>query len=633
MSLFESMNVATRGLAAAQLGISVTGQNITNASTDGYSRKRIEQSADWRRDGSYGQMGFGVEVYSINRARDQFIDRLVNEEYTRYGYFSVKDAGFDRIEAIFSEPKDHALNSLLNHFWNGWADLANNPEKAGARETLRSAAQSLVGQFHYLSTQLRSYKDTINDEIEVRVGRINEITASIHRCNVVISGSEGVFGNKANDTRDQRDKLLEELAQLIDVDYFEDERGVLQLSTSGHMLVSNAKNHELLMRRTQVTEQDGYQYSRVEISFAQTGKEYKPKQGELRALMDLRDVDIPKYEEYINSLAAGLITEVNKIHQNGYSLSGLTFIDFFDSEPGKLNAANIQLSAAVTSNINNIAAGAGGKKTTTETANLVKMLDVTTGQTEDVWKYGDYNNLIVRDGDGNLLTEGVHYDIDPNGVVEFNVTGQVSLSFNYTGLEYVVPQLSPDPPDNVHVIDLLDANDQFRYIYKNSLEIKDSNGNILQEGKDYEIDYNIGRITFKYSATNAFGDPANTVSVRFDYHENGYSGPGDGDNALAIYQLRDAAVMQSDSFGRSTQTINQFYAGALGRLGVERNEAMAGLDTRVYALQQLKTRQDQVMGVNLNEEIAELMRYEHTYQASARYLSTINSMLEILLNM
>jgi flagellar hook-associated protein FlgK len=360
--------------------------------------------------------------------------------------------------------------------------------------------------------------------------------------------------------------LLKELAQLVDVDYFEDDRGALIVSTNGHILVSGAKSHDLLMRRTDVMEQDGYQYSKVEVSFALTGSEFKPKHGELRALMDIRDIDVPKYEEYINSVAQSLITEVNKVHQNGYSLSGLTFIEFFDSDPSKFSAAGIQLSAAVKKDINNIAAGVGGKVTPS-------------------------NNL------------------------------------------FDIPQLTPDPPGNVQVLDLTTIDEHYRYIHKNSLVIKDIDGNLLQEGKDYDINYFTAQITFKYSATNAFGEASNQISVSFDYSQTGYGGPGDGDNALAISQLRDKALMQSDVFGNSTQTINQFYSGMLGRLGVERNEAEAGLDTRTFALQQLLEQQQQIMGVNIDEEMANMIRYEHTYVASARYLSTINSMLDTLLNM
>jgi flagellar hook-associated protein 1 FlgK len=645
MSLFESLNVATRGLTSSQLAINVTGQNITNAHTEGYSRKRIEQAAEWRRDGSYGQMGFGVEVYSINRVRDQFIDRLVNEESTRYGYYSIKDSSYARIEDIFAEPREFALNSLLNAFWNGWADVANNPESAGAREALRSTTESLVTQFHSVTTQLRSYKETINDEIEARVHKINEIAAGIHRCNVIISGSEGAIGNKANDTRDQRDLLLQQLAQLVDVDYFEDDHGILNVSTNGQMLVSAARNHELVMRRTELTEKDGYQYSRVEVSFALTGTAFEPKQGELRALMDVRDVDIPKYENYINELAKGLITEVNKIHQDGYTLSGLTFIDFFDSEPQNLNAANIKLGQAIKNDINNIAAGTGGKRKSVDDSLKYDHQTVKSdyANLNNIRLYDNYSSLTIFDNSTEPptpLVEGTDYDIGtgPDRLLTFNtsITGPITIETTYDNSAYVVPHLEPGAVA-YDVLDLKSINENYRFIYKDSLEISVINdyGNKvpLQEGKDYDVDYNTGIITFKYSATNAFDKLGTQVYINFDYHETGYGGPGDGDNALLLSQLRNKLLMQGDVFGNSTQTINQFYSGMLGRLGVERNDAAAGLETRAFALQQLMTRQDEVMGVNLDEEIADLIRYQHTYQASARFLTTVNTMLETLLNM
>ena len=583
MSLFEGLNIATRGLAAAQMGINVSGQNMVNANVEGYSRKRIEQNADWRKDAAYGQMGFGVEVYAVNRIRDQFIDRLVNEELTRYGYFSVKDAAYNRIESIFHEPDDAALNSLMNKFWNSWSDLANNPDKAGARETLRSTAETMVGQFQYVMTQMRSYQNTINDEIEARINKINELTTSIDHCNRVVTGSEGPRKSNANDTRDQRDKLLEELAQLINIDYYEDELGAVIVSTSGNMLVSAAKNHEILMRHVAYDSDDGYQHSRIEATWALTGKEFVPTAGEMKALMDIRDIEIPKYQDYINSLARTMITEVNKIHQNAYALTGMTFIDFFDPDPNKFNASKIAISAAVKTNINNIAAAAGGQKVSSPTI-----------------------------------------DVLPNGVDPI-----------------IIGPLTPTPPSSAtQLLDLTTFAEDYRYISKNTLEISYTDpisGKTMQlhEGKDYDIDWNTAQITFKYSAVdNAFSDPTGLqVSIKFDYHESGFGGPADGDAALLISQLRDKALMQSDVLGKTTQTMGQFYAGALGRLGVERNEAAAGLDTRTYALQQLKNRQDEVMGVAIDEEMAIMMKYEYTYQASARYFSTINSMLDTLLNM
>jgi flagellar hook-associated protein 1 FlgK len=643
MSLFEGLGVATRGLAASQLGINVTGQNITNAFTEGYSRKRIEQSAEWRRDGSYGQMGFGVEVYSINRIRDQFIDRLVNQEQTRYGYFSVKDTAYNRIESVFQEPYEHALNQLLKNFWNNWMDVANNPSDAGARETLRSTTESMTTQFNYIATQLQEYKDTINDEIEARVNRINELTAGIYRCNTIITSTESVLSKNANDTRDQRDKMLEELAKIVDVDYFEDEHGSLVVTSNGYMLVSATSNQELLIKRTGSVGSGDNNSFKVEINLATSGREFKPKNGELKALMEVRDIDIPKYEKYINELAKSLITEVNSIHQKGFSLSGLTFIDFFDSNPEKLNAANMSLSAAVKKDINNIAAGTGGK---TIGVNEIRSSDSQTitvaGTTVDLKSLHipqdisvERNSIKIVDSvTGNTLQEGTDYTVDySTGIITFPATpaNPVNINFNYSIPTFNVPQLVDGGPP--FIVDLASFDTNYRFIEKNSLVIKNTDGNLLQEGKDYDIDYKTAKITFKYSATNAFEDPLNQVSISFDYHKSGYGGPGDGDNALLISQLRDKAVMQSDVFGKSTQTIDQFYSGMLGHLGVERNAVGSGMETRQHALQQLRTRQDEVMGVDMNEEVANLIQYQHTYQASARYFSTINTMLDTLLNM
>jgi len=308
----------------------------------------------------------------------------------------------------------------------------------------------------------------------------------------------------------------------------------------------------------------------VDILHEATGTAYIPKKGELRALMDVRDVDIPKYENAVDDLAKTIITEVNKIHQTGYALSGLSYIDFFDSDPQYFNAANIKLGQAIKDDINNIAAGIGGKIDNVDMMNVnMANLDITT----------------------------------PNN-----------------------PTLS-----------LQDINEQYRHICKGTLKIVIEGQNpprVLQEGVDYYVDYQNAKIIFhdtpgdiKNAAT------AGNLRLSFDYNATGYSGPGDGDNALLLSQLRNKLLMQGDVFGNSTQTVNQFYSGLLGRLGTERNEAAKGLDGRVDSLKQLSIRQNEIMGVNLDEEIANLIQYQHTYQASARYLTTINTMLETLLNM
>lgn len=568
MSLFEALSVANRGLSASQIAINVTGQNISNASTEGYSRKRIEQAADYRKDGSFGQFGFGVEVYSVARVRDTFIDRQVNEETTRYGFYDQMDVSYQQVENVFTEPSDYGLNTLMNNFWNAWSDLANNPSDSSARESVRSMAQTLTSQFHHVSEELRSYKETINGQIEAQVMRVNEITKELHQCNVVIAGSEGATGTMANDSRDQRDTLLTELASIVDVDYQEDEHGVLTVTTNGHMLVSNATNFELEMSRSQVTAEDGYQYSRVDVRFDQTKRAFEPKNGQLKAMMNVRDEVVPGFERYTNAMAKELVQTVNEVHQGGYNLAGLTGISFFD--PYKLNAANINLSVAVQNDVNNLAAGVGGK-------------------------------------------------------VESVAIG--SATTPYVPASDVL-ELSDPTADPLF-------NPQYRNILKESLSVSMVDNttvpptvNKLVEGadNDYVVDYERGVIRFVVPVTGS------DLLIDFKYNDTGFAGKGDGENAIAIGALREKSVMQNDIFGNPTQTIDEYYAGMLGRLGTERNEAESNLETRTYALKQLKGAQQEVSGVNLDEEMTSLIQYEHTYQASARFLTTVSDMLDILLN-
>jgi flagellar hook-associated protein 1 FlgK len=384
----------------------------------------------------------------------------------------------------------------------------------------------------------------------------------------VITGSEGATGQIANDSRDQRDNLLNELASLVDVDYFEDERGCLTVTANGKMLVSSATSYDLTLTRSEVTEEDGYQYSNVGIKFAQTLTEYKPKDGTLKALLDVRDEVIPKYESYLNSMAKSLVTAVNSQHQQGYTLTGLTGISFFD--PDKLNASNIALSEAIMSDLNNVAAGEGGK-------------------------------------------------------IESVSIGSVTVPYSPAGQVLELGDPTADP--------LFSA--QYRNILKESLTISVVDNstvpptvNQLVEGAsgDYVVDYKTGTVRFNIPIGGS------DLIINFKYNDTGFTGVGDGDNALAISQLSKATLMQADVFGKNTQTIDEFYNGMLARMGTERNEAVSNMETRTYALQQLQTAQQAVSGVNLDEEMANLIQYQHTYQASARFLTTVSDMLDILLN-
>jgi flagellar hook-associated protein 1 FlgK len=127
--------------------------------------------------------------------------------------------------------------------------------------------------------------------------------------------------------------------------------------------------------------------------------------------------------------------------------------------------------------------------------------------------------------------------------------------------------------------------------------------------------------------------PGTAVDLNFKYNDAGFGGVGDGDNALNISGLRDANLTTPDSTGDNTQTIGEYYASFIGELGIERNAASSNLETSEFLLTQLKQRQDSIAGVSLDEELADLIKFENTYQAAAKYISTLDQMLEILLGL
>ncbi len=568
MSLFEGLSTANSGLAAAQLAINVSGQNITNADTEGYSRKRVDQSAAYRPDATYGQFGYGVAVDAVTRVRDAFIDSQVIRETTGKGYYSQLSSSHQYIEGIFNETGDYGLSTLLTNFWSSWSDVANDPSDPSAREALVAKSESLAGQFQYLANSLDAYQMDLDNQIGAQVDKINELTAEISKCNKVISNVESDSTRNANDTRDQRDQLLSELSAIVDVEYFEEKNGALTVTSNGVMLVSPSDQYDLALRRNSLTEEDGNTYESVEISLADYATVYAPSDGALKAMMVARDQVVPEYESYLNAMANTIVSSVNELHQTGYNLSGLTGVNFFD--PSGTTARTMSLSQAVKDDVGNIAAAKGGN------AQQVSI-------------------------------------------------GTATAPFNTAATSVNLTDSTADAR----------FNSQYRHILSESLSISVVNSATtpptltkLEEGvgNDYTVDYELGVINFNVPVSGV------DMVIDFKYNDAGFSGEGNGATALAISQISDRNLLQNNVFGEDTFTIDEYYARMMTRLGSSSQEVEGALETRTDALTELKTLQSGVSGVSLDEEMADLMQYQYSYQASARLLSTIDEMLQVLLN-
>jgi flagellar hook-associated protein 1 len=547
MGLFSLLGVATKGMAAAQLGMDLSSQNISNADVDGYSRKRANLQPDYRYDGSFGQMGFGVDVVNIERMRDTFLDQQIRRQNQEVGYYEEQDQTLNKIENIFLEPSETGIQKYLDQFFSSWQDLANNPADLSTRTLVKTNGEILCDVFHNLSGELTNLRQTRNDEIKDRVDKVNSMTKEIFNLNKEIATVE-LDKQHANDSRDKRDKLLKDLGKLIDIDTSENELGQITVTTAGNIIVSPAYQQDIEM--TSATRQlpDGTSVNDVSLRFADSKRPYVPLGGQILGLFDTRDIVIPDYQKKLDALAKALVSKVNEQHQAGYTLNGYSGVQFFD--PATTGASDISLSAAITSDVKNIAAASGGQ----------------------------------------MLT--------------FTEPGALSLVFGNL----------PTPLSN-------------RNILYNSVVVQ-AGATTLVEDADYHIDYRTGTIQLLNAGYN------NTpLSVSYTYTDGSFKGPGDNANAIAIAQLREQATMENNLLGNPTSTFGQYYGSFIGKLGLSRNDASSNLDSRNFLIKQYQTQQDSIAGVSLDDEMSNIIKYQHIYAASARLITITSEMLDTLIKM
>jgi len=608
MSLFSVLNVGARGLHTSQMGMDITGQNITNADVEGYSRKRLNLTTMYARDSAFGQIGLGSAIVNIERMRSASLDQQIRRQNTEIGYFSEVTAAFNRIETILCEPSDIGIMQYVDQFFNSWHNLANNPSDVAARTMVRTEAQTMVEHFNRTAKELADLRQQKNDEIPMRVNRINQISIQILNLNHEIASVE--LGNQnANDSRDKRDLLLHELAKLIDINVIENNLGQITVTTAGNVLVAPHYVQQLETftkeKFSTVTMDDGT-LRHIEIAkdmairFSDSKAEYNPPGGHLRGLVDSRDIYIPEYQKRLDELAIAFVNTINDIHRQGYSLDGFNGLDFFAFEgvpngpqvtgsggtyfigtnpqdpkaPYIIGAASIKLSAAITSSVRNIAAATGDQ---------VLKADKQTIE-QGAYKYGDYPIQLYRDTSSSDPSNWVQ----ARNVVSNTVTVRTTVS-------------NPPNPDTHYT---------------------------LQEGVDYRIDYTMGTFQMLHDGFNG-----NEFEIEFSYNVGGFKGPGDNSNALAISELRNALTMNPNGIGEPTASFAEYYSSVIGRLGLNTNQAKSNLETRIFLAEQYMQQQDMISGVSLDEEMANLIRFQHTYTAAARLITTVDKMIETLLNM
>lgn len=396
-STFGGIEISKRGILTQQAALTTAGHNVANANTPGFSRQVVKMVAaepiealSLNRSTIPGQMGQGVEFTEVKRIREAFLDKQFTNENKSLGEWTVRQDTLEKLEAIINEPSDTGLRQVLDNFWNSWQELSKQPDNLETRAVVKESALAVTDAFNHAAKQLKDLSSDLNDNITVKVTQVNTTLKQIAGLNNEIFRVEGL-GNNANDLRDQRDLLVDELSKVINV--------TVQEESSGYHV--RMGNQDLVVGDTATDFTDATASSAYPTDL---------NSGELYGLMLSNQRYVTEYKNQLNSMVSTIVTAVNDMHKQGYTLQdpptkgGDFFVPIADFNTA---AETVKVSTNITDNVERIAASA---RTYTD-ANGVER--VVKGNNEQALKLAGIKNTKYNfDGSGvtKIILNGGTFD-------------------------------------------------------------------------------------------------------------------------------------------------------------------------------------------------------------------------------
>ena len=392
-NLLYGLNIATNTLRTQSDVLNITAHNIANANTPGYSRQEVELSpvvdlsrAGLRMAGTI-PAGLGVEVDNISRIRNILYDDIYRKENQNLNFNVTTQNLLNQIEILFDEPSDRGLSGIIDSFFNGWLDLANDSQNMAARQSLSSTAVELTGRMKRIYDALMVMREDINVQILTIPNEINRISEEIADLNVAIRKTE-VSGQTANDLRDKRDLLVDELTQYADARMVEREDGTAMVLVGNNVVVEGGTWRTISVESAPIND-EGMTNTFI---VAEDGSEYEPTSGELGALLNVRDNIIITIMGELNTIAESIVDTINTAHVAGYGLDGESGRYFFDPDTNK--AYNISLSDDI-SDLSHIAVSGDG--TPGNNTNAININNLKSEKVIDGFTINEYYNAMISD--------------------------------------------------------------------------------------------------------------------------------------------------------------------------------------------------------------------------------------------
>jgi len=604
---FFGLTIGTTGLYGSSVGINTTAHNIANTETKGYSRQVVKQTAGvpLRANGSYGMIGTGVEVQDIEQQRDLYYDTKYRSNNTLSGYYSAQEYYMQSIENYFNEVQLEGFNSNFNKFNDALEELSKDPANLTARTQTNSYAQNLCEYINSLQTSLTQLQENVNFEVKTMVDCVNSYAIQIAGLTKQINTLE-VNGGTANDVRDQRNLLVDELSNIVNISVEEKRVGSDSSGVSSYTvkvgettLVDTFEAHSMtIVPRTQKLYQSDLE-GLYEIVW-DSGQNFDALHngGRLQALYEMRDGN-------------------NQAYFNGRCTAsyGDDFITVTDTSVNKVENLHISETGIIT---------VGNRD----------------------YEYNGFK--VTTDEDGNYVYEFALDDTIKKDVDEVETT--IGKPINYKGLAYYMQQLN----EFVRVFakrynDLhkegkdLDNNDGLDYFNTRNLVSGENyafeySEDDIDEGVvissqtgayaiDEELDKNYGSYYFMTAAgmcvtDEIYKDPRKIAAAR-----DVINGESNNDVALDLIALKNDTKMFKQG------TPSGFLQSLIAELGVDSKKALSFEKNQADVLTAISNQRLSVSGVDMDEESMSLVRYQSAYNLSAKVISTMDELYERLISM
>lgn len=357
-------SIARTALTAHQAALQTISQNIANAETPGYSRQEVVLSANSPVRFTYGNVGTGVHIATVQRKRDLLLDDQFRSAAGSAGQADMRKTLMEQVEGVFGEPTDEGMANALDQFFSAWSDLSAAPGSLSARSVVQQRGRQLAQLFNDYDTQLTQLRDTNLSRLSASVDQVNALASQVAELNVRIVTSES-NGNQNNDLRDLRDQKIDELSKIAGTRAMLQPNGTVSVLIGNSVLVEGDSATPLRTELVNPVPPPATPLTDVPVRLrlGEAQDALKPLGGQLQALAQLINSDLPQVRGRLDAMANQLVSAVNTAHTAGFTFSGITVPgtaagNYFDAGTltNPVRAATIKLDAVINADPSKIAA-------------------------------------------------------------------------------------------------------------------------------------------------------------------------------------------------------------------------------------------------------------------------------------